>query len=90
MFGFKKYLYQNFHSFGNFLGLKCRRCQHLTSSHVAKENEVCVWKCEECKEDKEDDNICQIGDNDILEIISFVKTGIKTLIKYTDKIDNEA
>ena len=32
----------------------------------------------------------QIGDNDILEIISFAKTGVKTLIKYTDKIDNEA
>ena len=52
-----------------------------------KKNEVCVWKCEDCKED---DNICQIGDNDILKIISFAKTGVKTLIKYKDKIDNEA
>ena len=87
MFDLKKYIYQNFHFLGNSLGLKCRRCQHSTSSHFGKENEVCVWICEECKED---DNICQIGDNDILEIISYIMTGIKTVIKYTDKIDNEA
>ena len=87
LFDLKKYIYQNFHFLGNLLGLKCRRCQHLTSSHEGRENEIGVWKCAECELN---DNICEIGDKDIREVISYIKTGIKTYIKYTDKINYES
>ena len=83
----KKFIYNNFHFLGNLLGVKCRRCEHLTSSHIRREQVEGSWKCLDCKEN---DNICELGDKDIMEIISYFKAGMKTYIKYADQINNEA
>ena len=72
---------------GNLLGVKCRRCEHLTSSHVRREQVEGSWKC---LDRKENDNICELGDKDIMEIISYFNAGMKTYIKYSDQINNEA
>ena len=83
----KKFIYNNFHFLGNLLGVKCRRCEHLTSSHIRREQVEGSWKCLDCKENN---NICVLNDTDIMEIISYFNAGMKTYIKYSDQINNEA
>ena len=87
LFDLKKFIYHNFHFLGNLLGVKCTGCEHLTSSHVRREQVEGSWKCLDCKEN---DNICVLNDTDIMEIISYFNAGMKTYIKYSDQINNEA
>ena len=67
--------FHNFHHMGNILGIKCRRCQHPTRSHSAKD--YGEWICSECDENN---NICLIDDEATEETINNIAKYIHELL----------